>query len=312
MGGLDVLIVGEVHTGLLRGRDPVTGDVARRLVDLVAGLPVLVHQRPVEYVRSPEKPVGVDCPLVEAGPARQVRGVGTALHRAAITGGHVVQGSAYATLVPAGPGGRRPWSHYLAQPGRIEALGRARWPELADAFAAPPASTTALDLGAVAGRAADSVQRAVPASGPVRLRSARTRLRWVVQTAGETPVRFVVRRGDLRLLRLIVQDVPPARIAAACEDVALHDWLLTTLVEMVRKAALGVTGRAEALDRLIPAIDHLLHLWMPGARADELTERIWAALERRGGFSRQWETLVHRIRDQLSVGAVTALSAATR
>jgi hypothetical protein len=94
--------------------------------------------------------------------------------------------------------------------------------------------------------------------------------------------------------------------------VALHDWLLSTLVEMVHKAALGIAGRAEALDRLVPAIDHLLHLWMPGARADELTEGIWAVLERRGGFSRQWETLVHRIRDQLSVGAVTALSAAVR
>jgi len=308
-----MLIVGEVHTGLLRGRDPVTGDIASRLVDLVAGEPVVVSERPLAYVRSPEKPVGVDCPLVEAGPARQVRGIGTAVHRAAITGGHVVQGSAYATVVRADQGARLPWSHYLARPGHIETLGRAKWGELAESFAAPQHADSALDLGAVAGRAADDVQRSAPRSGQVRLRSARTRLRWVARaeaTDDEAGVRFVLRRDELRVLRLSAPAASAGALAAVCEDVALHDWLLTTLIELVRKAAIGVVPRAEALDRLLPAIDYLLHLWIPGARGDELTDRVWAALERGGGFSRQWETLVHRIRDQLSVGAVAALSTA--
>jgi hypothetical protein len=314
MGDLDVLIVGEVHTGLLRGRDPATRDDARRLVDLVAGEPVLVSERPVAYVRSPEKPVGVDCPLGAAGAGRQVRGVGTAVHRSAITGGHVVQGSAYAAVVRADQTARRPWSHYLARPGVIETLGRTRWPELAEALAAPRPAAGALDLGAVAGRATDAVQRAVPVAGPTRLRSSRTRLRWVAHIddgdSGPAGVRFAVHHGELRLLRFATADLSPARLAAACEDVALHDWLLSTLIEVVRKAAIGVIGRAEALERLIPAIDYLLHLWMPGARGDEFAERVWAVLERRAGFSRQWETLVHRIRDQLSVGTVAALSAA--
>ena len=276
-----MLIVGEVHTGLLRGRDPVTGDIASRLVDLVAGEPVVVSERPLAYVRSPEKPVGVDCPLVEAGPARQVRGIGTAVHRAAITGGHVVQGSAYATVVRADQGARLPWSHYLARPGHIETLGRAKWGELAESFAAPQHADSALDLGAVA-----------------------------EATDDEAGVRFVLRRDELRVLRLSAPAASAGALAAVCEDVALHDWLLTTLIELVRKAAIGVVPRAEALDRLLPAIDYLLHLWIPGARGDELTDRVWAALERGGGFSRQWETLVHRIRDQLSVGAVAALSTA--
>ena len=308
-----MLIVGEVHTGLLRGREPVTGDDARRLVDLVAGEPVVVSERPLAYVRSPDRPVGVDCPLVEA---RQLRGIGTVLQRSAITGGHVVQGSAYATVVRADRAVRQPWSHYLANPGRVEVLGRAKWAELAEAFAAPAFATSSLDLGAIAGRAADSVQRAAPSSGRVRLRSARTRLRWVARLDANEPdapgqaVGFVLRRDDLRLLRVSTSDATPVALAAACEDIALHDWLLTTLIELVRKAAIGILPRAEALDRLVPAIDYLLHLWMPGARGGELADWLWAELERRGGFSRQWETLVHRIRDQLSVGAVAALTAA--
>jgi hypothetical protein len=308
-----MLIAGEVHTGLLRGPDPVTSDQARRLVDLVVGEPVLVSQRPIAYVRSPEMPVGVDCGLGAAGAARQVRGVGTALQRAAITGGHVVQGSAYAAFVSGDGGGRRPWSHYLTRPGVIETLGRTRWDETAAALAAPERPGAALDLGAMAGRTADRVQRAVPARGTVRLRSPRTRLRWVasVEEPDAAPrVGFSVGVGDLRVLRLTVRGVPAAELAAVCEDVAMHDWLLSALLEIIGKSAIGAVPRQQALERLLPAIDYLLHLWMPGARGDELTAEVWDVLERRPGFSRQWNTLVHRIRDQLSVGAVAALAAA--
>jgi hypothetical protein len=51
---------------------------------------------------------------------------------------------------------------------------------------------------------------------------------------------------------------------------------------------------------------------MPAARADALTERVWATLEQRAGFSRQWSTLVNRIRDQLSVAVAATLATAMR
>jgi hypothetical protein len=307
-----MLIAGEVHTGLLRGPDPVTAEQARRLVDLVVGEPVLVSHRPIAYVRSPRIPVGVDCGLGGAT-TRQVRGVGTALQRAAITGGHVVQGSAAATLVRADGSARRPWSHYLTRPGVIETLGRTRWDDVAAALAGPERPGAALDLGAMAGRVTDRVQRSVPGGGPVRLRAARTRLRWTARIGERAPVRFSVRSDDLRMLELSVDAERPglaAELTALAEDVALHDWLLSTLLEIVGKSAVGVVERRTALDRLLPAIDYLLHLWMPGARGDDLSTEVWAALDRRPGFGRQWATLVHRIRDQLSVGAVTALAAA--
>jgi len=305
-----MLIVGEVHTGLLRGPDPVTGDEARRLVDLMSGEPVLVSERPRSYVRSPDRPVGVDCPLGAPAPARQVRGIGTAVQRAAITDGHVVQGSAHTTVVRGGHGGRRPWSHYLARPGVIETIGRTPWSELADAFVQPVRDRAALDLGAIAGRAAGQVQRAVPpaARSRPRLRLARTRLRWVAQlepdAAGPSGVRFSLHGDELRLLRFTApESATAARLAAVCEDVALHDWLLTTLTEIIRRAAIGVLPRAEALRRLYPAVDHLLHLWLPGGNGNSFADDLWAVLERRGGFSGQWGLLSNRIRDQFAAAA---------
>jgi hypothetical protein len=308
-----MLIAGEVHTGLLRGPDPVTAEQARRLVDLVAGEPVLLSHRPIAYARSPEIPVGVDCGLAGADGVRQVRGVGTVLQRAMVTGGHVVQGSAFTTVVRGSGSARQPWSHYLSRPGLIETMNRTRWEELAAALAAPGSAAGALDLGAMAGRAADQVQRAASRSGPVRLRAPRTRLRWAARFDQAAGVEFLVGTGDLRVLRLSLPEgaeCPAAELASVVEDVALHDWLLSTLLEIIGKSAIGVIERRAALQRLLPAIDYLLHLWMPGARGGELGTAVWTALERRPGFTRQWDTLVHRIRDQLSVGAVAALAAA--
>ncbi|MEU7901342.1 SCO2521 family protein [Actinoplanes sp. NPDC049118] len=306
-----MLIAGEVQTAFLRGSDPVEPGRARRLVDLVVGEPVLVSTRPIAHVRSPQIPVGVDCRLGTAGSTRQVRGVGTALQRAAITGGHILQGSAYATFAHGEGGARRPWSHYLARPGVIETLSRVGWDELAVALTGVEASGASLDLAAMAGRVADRVQRSVPRGGTVRLRSARTRLRWVasVEASGAVRVGFSVRGGDLRTLRLTVPFGTAGELAAACEDVALHDWLLSSLLEITDKSAIGVLPREQALTRLLPAIDYLLHLWMPGARGVALTDEIWRALEARPGFTRQWDSVVHRIRDQLSVGAVASLAA---
>jgi hypothetical protein len=255
-------------------------------------------------------PAGVDCALVPAGSSRRTRGVGTVLQHSAITGGHVVQGSAWAALEPAGSSLRQPWSHYLTRPGVVETLGRADWAELAASFAAQDQPIDTLNLAAVAARTLDTVQRGLARPGPSRLRSARTRLRWLAQAGeDEIPVRFALRRTDLRVIHLTTAGRSAMELAALCEDIALHDWLLTTLIEAVRKAAPGVLPRDEALRRLAPVIDYLLHLWMPDARGDDFSARVWAALEARPGFTRQWDTLVHRVRDQLSAGAVASLAA---
>ena len=58
---------------------------------------------------------------------------------------------------------------------------------------------------------------------------------------------------------------------------------------------------------LRPAVDHLLHLWMPYAHVDCSLLHLWDVLERDPGFTRQWQNLVQRIRDQLAVQAVPLL-----
>jgi hypothetical protein len=221
------------------------------------------------------------------------------------------------TLIRGEGSARQPWSHYLTRPGVIETLGRTRWDEVAAALGGADRPGDSLDLGAMAGRVADRVQRSASRGGTVRLRAPRTRLRWTARfdpsTAATPRVRYSVRSDDLRMLELSVPDGQPPpvpELTALAEDVALHDWLLSTLLEIVGKSAIGVVERRAALERLLPAIDYLLHLWMPAARGDEISAAVWAALDRRPGFSRQWDTLVRRIRDQLSVGAVTALAAA--
>ncbi|NMO51527.1 hypothetical protein HH310_10030 [Actinoplanes sp. TBRC 11911] len=302
-----MLVVGEVDTGLLRGRDLASGDDGRRLVDLVAGERVLVSTRPRAYVRSPQRPVGVDCEL--DGLRRHTRGIGTVMQRAAIVDGAVVQGSAYATVVRADGSSRRPWSHYLSRPGVVETIGKVNPDTLADSLANPDRKPDTLDLGAVARRITGEVQASARGGGTDTLRAARSQLRWVARIDDRVElaqVRFTLHDRRLRLLRLTTSYAIAPRLAAVCEDVALHDWLVSTLIENVRKASIGIASRAETLDRLRPAIDHILHLWMPATGGDELGEKLWAVLERHAGFSRQWEALSHRIRDQLSVGLATA------
>jgi hypothetical protein len=101
---------------------------------------------------------------------------------------------------------------------------------------------------------------------------------------------------------------PLPAIVALCEDLALHDWLLTRVLRIVEPSCIGAPSATEALARLRPAIDHLLHLWMPGARVDTALLPVWEALERRLGFTLQWQTLVARIRDQLAVHTLETLN----
>jgi len=311
-----MLLVGEVRTSLLTHSAPIPAEAGERLLSLLAGAPVRRSERPIARVVSPARFTGVDCVLA-AGSGRTVRSVGTVSSHAVLTGGRVLQGSAAVEIVRSAQTRRLPWSHYLAQPGRAEAIGgRYREPDVAAAFL--ESSTGAddrLDLGAIAQHTVNTVYDDAILDFQAPLKSGETRLRWAAtwaapgREAGDA-VAFVLRPTDVRTARIETSAADPAAIVTLCEDLALHDWLLTTLTAVIERSLHGDRGGARALHQLRPAVDCLLHLWMPGAHVGDELAAVWDGLERRPGFSRQWLTAVQRIRDFLAVRTLQELDRA--
>jgi hypothetical protein len=307
-----VLVCGEVRTGLLQHGPSLSARDAAGLLRLRADERVRVFERPNGYALSPAVLTGVDCRLPAANGAR-IRAVGTVAARAVITEGRVLQATAYAEVLRTGPDARRPWGHYLAHPGVVEPFGKLPERAVADGLLAATARPGELDVGAVAEQLLARVARDRTLDQRAPFKSRRTRLRWVALRAldGEGPSleSFTLAEDGLRTVALrLPEAVAPAAAAGLCEDLALHDWLLTTLVRMVERSRLGsVEGPGPVLS-LRPAVDHLLHLWMPAAHVDRALGPLWDVLEREPGFTRQWRTLVQRVRDQLALQAITSRS----
>lgn len=301
------LTIGEVHTGLLLTSAAVPADTAAELLAIVPGLPVRTRQRPICYAWSPEQLTGVDCSALLAE-QREVRVVGTPATRLSLTDGRIIQAGTHATLCHDRAGRRRPWAHYLAQPGVLEVLGKASEQSLAAGFLRGPVTPTALDLGAVNVRALADVQRSELLDHSPPFRSRQTRLRWSAESSDERPeVTFVLGADGLRTLRLRAEEPDPRALADFCADLALHDWLLSTLLDIVDRAVARARPPAELIGMLRPGIDHLVHAWMPAAHASRTLVGIWRELDLRSGFSLQWQKTVERIRDQMSVALVEAL-----
>jgi hypothetical protein len=301
------LTIGEVHTGLLLTSAAVSADATAELLTIAPGGSVRTRQRPIRYAWSPEVLTGVDCsaPLDDR---REVRIVGTPATRLSLTDGRIIQAGTHATFRHDHAGRRRPWAHYLAQPGVLEVLGKASEESLAAGFLRGPATTTALNLGAVNVRALAAVQRSERLDRNPPFHSRRTRLRWSAESSdGEQEIVFTLGTDGLRTARLRAPEANPRALADFCADLALHDWLLSTLLDIVDRAVARDRPAAELIGLLRPGIYHLVHAWMPAAHVSRTLDRIWQELDLRSGFSLQWQKTVERIRDQLSVGLIEAL-----
>ena len=305
------LTVGEVHTGLLLTSTAVPADTATALLSVLPGSSVRTRERPVRYAWSPEVLTGVDCLAPVAG-QREVRLVGTPATRLSLTDGHIVQAGTHATLQHESTGRRRPWGHYLAQPGVLEVLGTVPQEKLVAGFLNGPANARVLDLGAVNVRALAAIQRSTQLDHNPTFRSRRTRLRWCAEFApGRQEMVFTLGADGLRTVRLRTDEADPAALADFCADLALHDWLLSALVGLVDRAVARSRPPGELVGMLRPGIDHLVHAWMPAAHVKRTLTGIWQDFDARSGFSLQWQKTVQRIRDQLSVGIIEALQPRT-
>ncbi|MFF6985977.1 SCO2521 family protein [Streptomyces sp. NPDC010273] len=305
-----VLACGEVRTGLLPSFQALDGRAAAQLLRLRADEHVRVSERPNLYALSPEVLTGVDCRLPTANGAK-VRAVGTVAARAALTEGRVLQSTAYFSAPAAGPDVRRPWGHYLVRPGVVEPFGKL--PEQATAEGVLRGGGRGeLDLGMIAEGLLAQLVRHPLLDHKAPFKSRRTHLRWAARQAPADEAasldRFTLAEDGLRTVELRVPEgTGTAAVAGLCEDLALHDWLLTTVVHMLENSRLGAADGPAAVLALRPAVDHLLHLWMPRAHVDRTLGHLWDVLEREPGFSRQWENLCRRIRDQLAIQAIPLL-----
>jgi hypothetical protein len=302
-----LLTVGEVHTGLLLTSTAVSDDTAAELLAIVPGRSVRTRQRPIRYAWSPDVLTGVDCSAPLAG-HREARVVGTLATRLSLTDGRIIQARTHASFGDDPVGRRRPWAHYLMQPGVLEVLGKVSEEGLAAGFLLGPTSTAVLDLGAVNMRILAAVQRGAGLDRNPPFRSRRTRLRWSAEYSDlEQEIVFTLGADGLRTVRLRAAEPDPRALADFCADLALHDWLLSTLLDIVDRALARNRRAAELIRMLRPGIDHLVHAWMPAAHVSKSMDRIWQELDLRAGFSLQWQKTVERIRDQLSVGVIEAL-----
>jgi hypothetical protein len=301
------LTIGEVHTGLLLTSTAVSTEAAKALLAILPGESVRTRQRPVRYAWSPEVLTGVDCFAPIAG-RKEVRVVGTPATQVSLTDGHIVQARTHATFRHEPTGRRRPWAHYLAQPGVLEVLGTASEEKLATGFLSGPAALAALDLGAVNLRTLAAIQRNTKLDHNPPFHTRHTRLRWSAEVAGDRQeMVFTLGANGLRTARLRTEEPDPRALADFCTDLALHDWLLSALLELVDRAVARRRPTVEVIDLLRPGIDHLVHTWMPAAHVSKTLSEIWQDFDVKSGFSLQWQKTVQRIRDQLSVGIIEAL-----
>lgn len=324
-----MLILGEIHTALLPHSRPLTPEEAQAALALAVGETVVQWARPVPHTASPVLLHGVDCRL-PLGPKPgnrhadgaaangSVRTVGTVCSRAVLTGGHLLQGSAWTAVAQPEHARRMPWSHYLARPGTLETIGNFDAARLAEGFlyADGPGRTVArktrqdgdgaalLDTAAIARHSVHDVLSRPMFDQRPPIKTGSTRLRWaaVADPSASRGVMFRLIGNDRRRLRLATGPVAPEQVAAAAEDLAVHDWLLSAVSARIALAKIGDDPR-HTLRTLRPVVDHLLHLWSAGARTARELEFLWDALERRPGLSRQWTTMTERVRSQIDYGA---------
>ncbi|WP_067695327.1 SCO2521 family protein [Nocardia jejuensis] len=316
-----LVLLGEVRTALLPNSGALATREATALLSLLPGERVLMRERPLALAVSPSSAVGVDCQLATVSRSES-RAIGTVGSHAALVGGRVVQSSSGTRVQRAADSNRRSWSHYLSRVGVVELIPRigddtAAAVDLTEGYLEGSGATT-LDLASISERLLTRVRMDPRLDQRPPVRTAPTRLRWAARVAplvqgevrGRTLFAFRLEEETIRSVRIMVPTVRDlAGVQRFCEDLALHDWLLTTL-----GAALADADRAgpdrDPVAQLSPLLEQLVHLWMPGAHTPPRLRELWTRLENDPGFSRQWTAQVGQLRDRLAVATLEALRSA--
>jgi hypothetical protein len=303
-----MLIIGEIRTSLLRNSNRLNRPAVAELLGFKPGKRVLASDRPVNRSVSADVMVGVDCRLATLPPAR-ARGIGTVASHAVVTGGLVLQSSARARLERAAVSHRLAWSHYAGRHGVVEVISKAEMVQVARGHRTAEPDGATLDLGAISEHLMVLVQQRSQLDYQTVVRARPTRVRWsAIECDQARPSVWL--HVDSDVLRTVELTVPADLLGMAerfCEDIALHDWLITTLGGVIDQVDQEMATGADPIKTLAPAVERLVHLWMPGAHVDLPMRCLWDALEERPGFSLQWNAQVARIRDLIALRTLEAL-----
>lgn len=308
-----LIVLGEIRTSLVPDSTALTRGAVEELLALVPGRRVLWRERPSTLATSPTTAVGVDCQL--ATPSRTaVRAIGTVAVHGIVVGGRVLQSSARTTVIRAATDRRQTWSHYLTRVGVTEVITRVTaetGAELAAGFLAPgePATDT-LDLASISQRLLRQIRMDLRLDQHAPMQTETTRLRWAARIADVEVPKVVFRLEDEGVRTVLVTVRTEEELVAAqrfCEDLALHDWLLTVAGAVVDESDLYPPASVESAEILAPLLAHLVHLWMPAAHSPVLLRPLWRQLQVNPGFTSDWLARVGLLRDRMAVATLAAM-----
>ncbi len=310
-----LVVLGEVRTCLVPDSAALSQGVVQDLLALVPGRRVVSRSRPVALASSPSTAIGVDCRLATAS-GTTLRAVGTAAAKAVVVGGRVLQSSVHTGVVRSFSTRRQAWSHYLGRAGVTEVLTRVSdgdrvGADLVEAVmlsGVPPPET--LDLGSISEHLLRRVRMNAALDQRVPFVAETTRLRWAARVVpdAQPSLRFLLDDEARRCAIVTVGDERElAVVPRFCEDLALHDWLLTVVGAEIERADLLTHNGSESVKIVATMLEHVVHLWLPGAHSPAALRGVWRQLESDPGFSRQWESRIYQLRDRLSVATLSAL-----
>lgn len=305
-----MLIIGDIQSALLHNSMPLPEEAVADLLSLRPGRPVSSVTRPINRTVSPGFLEGVDCPVATV-PPRRTRVIGTVAVHAVVTGGTVVQSCARARVEPVADRQRRGWAYYAGRHGVLDLHGDPTVNQLVEGTRLPTPVAGTLDLASMTQRTLAVVQARPQLDHQVRLHTRPTSLRWVVE-ARETPRPrvWVYNAGDtLRFARVVVPPSLAAEAVVFCEDYALHDWLYTSLDDVVSQIMRDKAGGANPMRVISAAFDLLVRSWMPNVHVHRDLRCLWREIDQEEGLNGSWHRKVAWIRDEVSVRTIGLQSA---
>jgi len=291
---------GEVRTCLIQNLGTLSPPATVALMQLTPGSPVSKAERPVRRAVSPEQVTGVDCRLQVAREGRG-RAIGTVLSHAVVTNGRILQGTAHVALTGATSKERREWRHYLRHQGVVEVLHSPNPHNLIDGYLADTSPARGLDLASISDRIIDEVQQSNTLNHTTALRASTAVVRWAATLAPDARPTVGIAKSDVpnfHVIRLTGAPDDLPMLIRFCEEFALHEWLLTTVQDViVPRAETAIARDQDPLDSLLFALNELVPLWMPPTYLSPDMKALWEAMESRTHYTRLFERQVARIRD---------------